>query len=480
MTDLPTRPSRRAFLLGTAGAAALTALPPGQAPASAAALTGSNPLMRQRADPHVSRHTDGLYYATATVPEYDRLVVRRASTLQGLATAAESVVWTRPSSGDTAGYVWAPELHFLDGRWHLYFSVGTSAEPFRQRIHVLRSSSADPRDAAWTMLGRVTTAWDTFSLDATTFTHGGVRYLAWAQSEPGIATNSNLYLSRMASPTTLTGPQTRLTVPSLDWETRGYKVAEGPSVLIRNGRVFLTYSASATDANYCLGMLTASASANLLDAASWTKSPTPVFASSTATSQYGPGHNGFTTAPDGSDVLIYHARGYRDITGDPLFDPNRHTRAQKLYYNADGTPNFGVPVPDGPLPVRLRSANFPDRYVRHHDYRLRTDPDVRVLADSQFRLVTGLAGSGTVSLESINFPGRHVRARADGTVHLDATDGTSAFAGQASFRQRAPLTGSAGASFESAARAGQYLRHQNHLLVLGAASSGADAVFVLD
>ena len=43
--------------------------------------------------------------------------------------------------------------------------------------------------------------------------------------------------------------------------------------------------------------------------------------SNDATSQYGPGHNSFTVSEDGqSDILVYHARPYRDIVGDPFAD----------------------------------------------------------------------------------------------------------------------------------------------------------------
>ena len=73
----------------------------------------------------------------------------------------------------------------------------------------------------------------------------------------------------------------------------------------------------------------------------------PFASSSTANGQYGPGHNSFTTTPDGrTDILVYHARNYRDIVGEPLRDQNRHTRAQVLHWRADGTPDFGVPVAD--------------------------------------------------------------------------------------------------------------------------------------
>jgi hypothetical protein len=109
----------------------------------------------------------------------------------------------------------------------------------------------------------------------------------------------------------------------------------------------MTYSASAIDANYCLGMLTASADADLLDPKSWVKSTEPVFRSSEAAGIWGPGHNSFTTTPDGkTDLMVFHAREYREILGSELADPNRHTRVQVLRWKADGSPDFGSPQPD--------------------------------------------------------------------------------------------------------------------------------------
>ncbi len=39
------------------------------------------------------------------------------------------------------------------------------------------------------------TPFDTFALDATTFTHQGKRWYLWAQKSPHIEGNSNLYLA---------------------------------------------------------------------------------------------------------------------------------------------------------------------------------------------------------------------------------------------------------------------------------------------
>ncbi len=83
-----------------------------------------NPLVRNRADAQVFRHSDGWYYMTGSVPEYDRLVLRRAKTLAGLATTEERVLWRHLASGPMSGFLWAPELHLIDGRWIIQAAAG--------------------------------------------------------------------------------------------------------------------------------------------------------------------------------------------------------------------------------------------------------------------------------------------------------------------------------------------------------------------
>jgi GH43 family beta-xylosidase len=89
-----------------------------------------------------------------------------------------------------------------------------------------------------------------------------------------------------------------------------------------------------------MGLLTADESANLLDPASWDKSPEPILKSDATRGQFGPGHNCFTISDDGThDVLVYHARTYEKIEGEPLFDPNRATFTRVVRWNPDGTPD---------------------------------------------------------------------------------------------------------------------------------------------
>jgi len=148
-------------------------------------------------------------------------------------------------------------------------------------------------------------------------------------------------MAEMPSPTTLKGPEITLTHPEFQWERQKYNVNEGPAILKANGKIFLTYSASATNHHYCIGLLWADESADLMDPANWHKSPAPVFHSNPKVGRFGPGHNCFTLAGDGETVvMVYHARDYEEIEGHELSDPNRATRARVLHWTPSGFPDF--------------------------------------------------------------------------------------------------------------------------------------------
>lgn len=312
-------------------------------------LVWTNPILPQRADPHVTLNTDGYYYFTATVPHYDRIEVRRARTIGELATAEAKTVWTKHASGPMGHHIWAPEIHSIGGKWYLYFAAGRAEAIWDIRMYVLENPSPNPLEGTWTEKGQIKMNWESFTLDATTFEHHGSRYLAWAQSVPPNK-GTNIYLAKMDTPWSITGTQVMISKPELAWEKVTYVVNEAPAVLQKNGRIFMTYSASATDANYCLGLLVAKDSADLLDPKSWTKSTAPVFKTDARASQFGPGHNCFTTTPDGkTDILVYHSRNYEKIQGAALANPDRATRAQVIRWKTNGMPDFGTPVADGPL-----------------------------------------------------------------------------------------------------------------------------------
>lgn len=455
--------SRRGFIASTAMLSAAPVVARA-AMSDVPDIAPQNPLVKQRADAQIFRHEDGWYYMTGSVPEYDRLVLRRSRTLAGLATAEEAVLWRHLSSGPMSGFIWAPELHLIDGRWIMYFAAGPSGggeDVFRIRTYAIVCDGPDPMKGKWSVLGQFQAPWDSFNLDSTIFVHRGKRYFVWAQREPGIETNSNLYIAPLATPLTLAAKATRLTVPTLDWEIQGFKVAEAPAILARNGRLFMTYSASATDARYCLGLLTAADDADIMDPRAWTKSPEPVFVSSEVTKVYGPGHNSFTTDEEGRDILVYHGRDYSAITGDPLFDPNRHTRVQRLYFRADGTPDFGIPVGNGPLPERFSPADRKEAFLAHDGQRAIVGQ--AALPATQFRLAPARV-SGSVTLSPIDMPDYCLTSGADGRIMLAKAEQGADFVRRSAFVPRVAPDNSV--RFTAVASPDKALAHREGAIIL--------------
>jgi GH43 family beta-xylosidase len=314
------------------------------APVVAAQSTIVNPLLPSGPDPWITSR-DGFYYYMNTTGS--SLVIRKTKDIAALATAETKTVWRAPESGPYSKDVWAPELHFLRGKWYIYFAADAGKNE-SHRIWVLENASADPMDGEWVMKGKVADPSDRWAIDATVFEHGGRMYMAWSGWEGEVNGSQNLYLAEMSDPWTIQGTRVRISTPEHPWErvagTVGVVVNEGPEFLHRGDRVFLVYSASGcwTD-SYSLGLLTASADANLLDAASWKKNAAPVFWSSPEAKAFGVGHNGFFRSADGKeDWMIYHANpeaglGCRN---------RRSPRAQRFEWK-DGAPDFGRPVAVG-------------------------------------------------------------------------------------------------------------------------------------
>lgn len=329
------------------------------------------PLIYHRADPFIYRHTDGNYYFTASHTDsehnldgkyqYRHIIIRKAATLDDLADEGgnytERVVYSRdPLPGDQSPHIWAPEIHFIDGRFYIYFTTVIHPEDLWSiRPHCLMCLG-DPMTDEWVNKGPIakttpdSIAFTDFSLDHTVLQHKGELYLFWAEKHP---VESDIYAAKMINPWTIDSSRiAKLVSPTYNWERHGFQVCEGPGFLHRNGRLFMTYSASGTDALYCLGMLTIDEDADLLEPSNWKKSPCPVFISHAANGQYGPGHNSFTTDEEGHDIFVFHSRQEERYLVDqdyqPLYDAGRNACLTRLHWNPDGTPNFSVPAPVGP------------------------------------------------------------------------------------------------------------------------------------
>ena len=309
-------------------------------------LEYNKPWILQRADPYVYKHTDGTYYFTASIPAYDGIVLRHSDTLAGLKDAEEVRVWQKHDKGIMSEHIWAPELHYLNGKWYIYYAGGDIDDVWAIRPYILECADQDPMTGNWVEKGKMTRAeedefsFEAFSLDGTVFENRGKHYYIWAEKVGVGKQISNLYIAEMENPCKLKTVQVLLTTPDYDWERIGFWVNEGPAVIHHDGKIYMTYSASETGAAYCLGMLSISEDADLLDPAMWKKERYPVLETNAEKGIYGPGHNSFTEDEQGNPIMVYHARTEEKIEGNPLYNPNRHAMLMKLTWGEDGRPVF--------------------------------------------------------------------------------------------------------------------------------------------
>ena len=306
-----------------------------------------HPFIMQRADPYIYRGPDNSYYFTASVPAYDRIVLRNASTIEKLKEAEEVTIWVKHEDGPQSFHVWAPEIHYLDGEWFIYYAASEVRNKWKLRPYVLKCSGSNPMVDPWVELGMMQPAdsdkfsFTDFSLDGTVLCHRGDKYYVWAEKVGKGKKISNLYIARMETPWKLSSNQVLLTSPDYDWERIGFWVNEGPAFLKHNGKIYMTYSASETGTCYCLGMLSIDEDKDLLDPRAWKKERYPVLSTDSEKGIFGPGHNSFVKAEDGiTDLCVYHARTCSKIKGNPLYNPNRHTYIMKVTYDEAGFPIF--------------------------------------------------------------------------------------------------------------------------------------------
>jgi GH43 family beta-xylosidase len=261
------------------------------------------------------------------------------------------VIWTAPESGPYAKEVWAPEVHLLDGRWHVYFAA-SDGNNANHLAYVLRSRDADPL-SPYTLHGPFTTgdgadgkSPNIWAIDMTVLEVGGKRYAIWSGWDAPGTDKQFLYIAPMKSPTELSGPRVLLAKNDDHlWERTEEKLesrglAEGPQVLQNGGKTFVTYSTAASWLpTYKLGMLELTGK-DPLDPKSWTKRPEPVFKSTEQT--FGIGHSCFVKSLDDKEWWhVFHAKR------DKGAGWRRAVFVQPFTFGADGLPDFGKPVAPG-------------------------------------------------------------------------------------------------------------------------------------
>lgn len=322
-----------------------------------------NPIA-EGADPWVVRDVKNQRYLWCLSEGNRGISIWASETLTSL--GRRQVVWRAPQTGFYSQEVWAPELHELDGRWHIYFAA-SDGHNHNHLTYVLRSNTEDPL-GKYTLHGPMATGAgaagqspNLWAIDMTVLEHAGRRYAVWSGWDGPRTDQQFLYIAPMRSPTELAGSRVRICAnDDYLWERTEEREAsrglhEAPQVLKQAGRTFLVYSCGASWLRtYKLGLLEL-IGADPLDPAAWRKHPEPVFQSSATT--FGVGHSSFVPSMDGTQWWqVFHAK--RDA--QPGW--RRHLFVQPFEFDATGFPNFGVPTPAG-VPFPLPSGEKPAQLV---------------------------------------------------------------------------------------------------------------------
>ncbi|MCC6492801.1 MAG: family 43 glycosylhydrolase [Pirellulales bacterium] len=322
------------------GAGQFATVPPANLrAASPAPLYVTNPL-GPGADPFVIRWQGSYLHIRSSggsiyIDKADRLEDVHAADPNSTSVRA----WTPPGGTAYSTMLWAPELHQIDGKWYIYVAAAANNDNDTHRMYVLERDNPNPM-GSYVFKGQLTPTPDRWAIDGTVVQWQDQLYFVWS-GWPGSANGQqNLYIAPMSNPWTISGNRSLLSTPSFSWERHGMPINEGPQVLIHEGQLHIIYSASGYWTNeYALGRLTYDGVGPITSALSWTKAPSPVFKQSGAI--VGVGHASFTESPDGTESwIVYHAHHDPDVWQD-----DRDVLIQPFAWFADGTPNFGPPIP---------------------------------------------------------------------------------------------------------------------------------------
>jgi arabinan endo-1,5-alpha-L-arabinosidase len=297
------------------------------------------------ADPFVLRVDDGyVAYGTGAIVDGRAFEVLRSDDLVHWTSVGGAL---EPLGEDWATDYWAPEVAAADGRWFMYYSVGTD-----DRGHRLRVAVADAPDGPFVDAGVVLTPDERFAIDASPFRDDDGRwYLYYAHDVlEGDRVGTTVAVDRLVTMTRLAGEPRTLLRASADWQlyergrrmygaTYDWHTLEGPFVRMRDGRYHLFYSGGSWQREgYGVGYAVADSPLGPF------REPVtgPVVLRTVPGAAIGPGHNCVVCGPDGADWIVYHA-----------WDPEHAGRRMwidRLVWGADGPERSGPTTGPQPCP----------------------------------------------------------------------------------------------------------------------------------
>ncbi|MFP4662772.1 MAG: family 43 glycosylhydrolase [Halanaerobiales bacterium] len=301
------------------------------------------PVAINRADPCI-RKWNGKYYFIATndADGNHTLYIREADSIPELVNAREVLLLDSNTYEDIAGLLWAPEFHVIEDDLYIFHGA-TSGEFFYEESHVmkLRKGGNPACKEDWSRPHRVLKkdgsylceAGKTISLDMTVIKHNREYYAMWSERQfLPVDLGAWLYIAKLdpLEPWKLINDPVLVSKPDYGWANNHVFVDEGPFVLKRDEKIFVTIASALIDSTYVVGLLETDKYSDLMDPNSWKKANYPLLTSRSVEGEYGPGHISFVTDDDGIVWNAYHAR--------PDIDGPRSSGIRRVHFDIDGYP----------------------------------------------------------------------------------------------------------------------------------------------
>ncbi len=303
------------------------------------------PISRDRADPCIGKW-EGHYYFIATNDRdgNNSLSIRRADSIPALATSQEVEILNTRTYPHMTGLLWAPEFHEVGGRLCIFHAATENGFPNEQSHVMMLKEHGNPIVADdWEPSRRIVRADGSplftlgITLDMTVFREGGRTFAVWSQRRYDPADyGAWLYIAELSEsePWRLLSEPVVLSRPDYGWANNHTFVDEGPYALITDDMIYLTFSSSAVDSTYVIGMLSAPHGADMLDPSAWTKCGFPILTSLSVPGQFGCGHNSYVTDEYGDIWNVYHGR--------PGVHAPRCAGIRRVHFDVDGAPRLDL------------------------------------------------------------------------------------------------------------------------------------------
>jgi GH43 family beta-xylosidase len=287
--------------------------------------TFSNPLY-QGEDPWVIFH-DGSYYVCTSGPvDPTAVYVSKSPTL--LDRGEKIKVW---QDAENFHRVFAPELHFIDGKCYIYFCADVKSEGWKHMAVVLQAKTDNPLDGFTnpSVLFTGDEHGNAQANDFTVVTFNHQLYAFWGSLSDKYV--GGALVAPMDNPTTITAHRKEMGLN-----------AEGPRAIVRNNKLIMTGAAGGfASKSYCLiGLVYTPDAGPIDDKASW--KPLGTLLKTTA-DVWGPSRASFTVSADGTENwVMFHSKIFHaDDNG------MREVNIQKFTFDKNDLPVFATPAGPG-------------------------------------------------------------------------------------------------------------------------------------